>query len=158
EVACHLQLVAAADSYPLDPRDGRLPDLAQTIVHVLERAEPFPIFARVADELRAPRLEVRADAEGAARAPDYAGTHRIVPARVLARPRDLAEHAEVERVQNFGPVEGDRRPRRLLRVDDPLEAELVGRKRPRRVRLRHARTRTVRTLEPSSPFRRPTGA
>src|SRR5207302_185344 len=59
----------------------------------------------------------------------------VVPGGVLARARDLPEHPEVERVQHLWPVERDRRPRRRLLVDDRLEAELLGRARPRMRRL-----------------------
>ena len=67
EVARHLQLVAAADGDPVDPRDRRLADLAQPVVHVLERAEPLPVLARVAEQVLVPRAQVGADAEGATR-------------------------------------------------------------------------------------------
>src|SRR6185437_9819824 len=66
EVAGHLELVAAADRDPLNPRESRLADLAQAVMHVLEGAEPLPVLARLPDELGAPRLQVGADAEGAA--------------------------------------------------------------------------------------------
>ena len=66
EVARHLQLVPAADRDPVDARDRRLADLAQPIVHVLERAEPLPVLARVAEQLLVPRAQVGADAERAA--------------------------------------------------------------------------------------------
>ena len=49
EVARHLQLVAAADRDALHARDRRLADLAQPVVHVLERAEPLPVLAGVAE-------------------------------------------------------------------------------------------------------------
>ena len=38
-----------------DAHDRRLPDLAQPVVHVLERAEPLPVLARVAEQVLAPR-------------------------------------------------------------------------------------------------------
>src|SRR5262249_52459058 len=49
EVARHLQLVAAADADPVDPRDRRLADLPETVVRILERAEPLPVLGRLAD-------------------------------------------------------------------------------------------------------------
>jgi hypothetical protein len=66
QVARHLQLVAAADAIPLTAR-RRLADLAQPVVHVLEGAEPLPVLARVVEQVGAPRLQVGADAERAAR-------------------------------------------------------------------------------------------
>src|ERR1043166_8528018 len=126
EVARHLQLVAAADRDPVDPRHRRLADLAQPVVHVLEGAEPLPVLGRVAEVAVRPLAQVRADAEGAPRPRHDHDADRVVPRRVLTGTSDLAEHLEVEGVQDLGPVEGDRRPRRRLLVDDPLEAELVG--------------------------------
>ena len=70
EVARHLQLVAAADRDPVDARDRRLADLAQSVVHVLERAEPLPVLARVPEVVLVPRAEVGADAERPAGAGD----------------------------------------------------------------------------------------
>jgi hypothetical protein len=93
-------------------------------VHVLERAEPLPVLARIVDELRAPAPQIRADAERAALAGDDDDADRVVPAGVLARARDLAEHPEVERVENLRPVQRDRRAVPVLLVADPLEAEL----------------------------------
>ena len=112
EIAGHLQLVAAADRDALNPRDRRLADLAQPVVHVLERAEPLPVEARVVEQLGAPALQVGADAERAALAGDDDDADVVVPARVLARARELAQHLEVERVQHLRPVERDRRARR----------------------------------------------
>ena len=63
EIAAHLQLVAAADRDALDARDRRLADLAQPVVHVLERAEPLPVVRAVVEQLGSPALEVGADAE-----------------------------------------------------------------------------------------------
>src|SRR4029453_5788598 len=51
---------------------------------------------------------------------------------------NLPQNPEGERVKHVRPVERDRRPRRILLVDDPLEAQLVRRQRPWRVRLGHA--------------------
>src|SRR5205085_5726914 len=98
-------------------RKRRLADLPQPVVHVLEGPEPLPVLAGIADELLAPGLEVCTDAEGAARSRDDDDADGVVPARVLARARKLAQHPEVERVQDFGPVEANRRARWLLRVD-----------------------------------------
>ena len=126
EVARHLQLVAAADGDPVDPRDRRLADLAQPVVHVLEGAEPLPVLARVSEQVLVPRAQIRADTEGTTRAGDDHSSNVVVPRRVLARPRDLPEHLEVERVQNVWPVQPDRCARRGLLVDDRLEPELGG--------------------------------
>src|SRR3712207_7101312 len=52
----------------VDPGQRRLADLPEAVVHVLERAEPFPVLARLVEELLSPRPEVRPDAERAARA------------------------------------------------------------------------------------------
>src|SRR4029079_4640544 len=74
----------------------------------------------------------------AGRAPgsgDHDHADRVVPRSVFARARELAQHPEVEGVQDLRPVESDRGARRRLLVDDPLEAELLRRERPRRVRL-----------------------
>src|SRR5206468_2351371 len=101
--------------------------------------EPLPVLARVVEQVGAPGLEVGADAERAARARHDHYADLVVPARVLAGARDLAKHAEIERVQHLGPVQRDRRPGRRLLVDDPLETELVGRDRRRRVRFGHGR-------------------
>ena len=131
EVARHLQLVAAAHGDPVDARERRLADLAQPVVHVLERAEPLPVLARIAEVVRSPRLEVRADAEGAARPGHDDDADVVVPRRVLTRAGELAEHLEIEGVEDVRPVERDRRARGRLLVDDRLEAELVGTQRPR---------------------------
>ena len=66
----------------------------------------------------------------AAKCEEWGLVNRVVP------PGEL--DAEVERVQHLRAVELDRRPRGRLLVDDPLEAELVGREWARGVRLRHA--------------------
>jgi len=49
EIATHLQLVAPADRDALNACDRRLPDLTQTVVHVLERAEPLPVETRIVE-------------------------------------------------------------------------------------------------------------
>ena len=92
---------------------------------VLERPEPLPVLAGLAQVVAAPGLEVGADAEGAARARDDDDADRVVPGGVLRRARELPQHAEVEGVQHLGAVERDRGARRRLLVDDRLEAELV---------------------------------
>src|ERR671919_3132811 len=104
-------------------------------MRVLERAEPLPVFTGIAEVLLRPRLEVRADAERAPGAGEHDDAEVVVPGGVLARARELPQHLKVERVQNLGTVERDRRPRRLLLVQDLLEAELarVARSRPRRL-------------------------
>ena len=66
KVARHLQLVPAADGDAVDTRDGRLPDLAQPVVHVLEGPEPLPVLARVPEVVVGPRAQIGADTEGAA--------------------------------------------------------------------------------------------
>jgi hypothetical protein len=126
EVARHLQLVAAADRDPVDPRDRRLPELAHPVVHVLERPEPLPVLLRPPDERVLPRAQVGADAEGAALARDDHDADVVVPRRVLAGARDLAQHPEVECVQDVRAVEPDGRARRRLLVDDRLEPQLCG--------------------------------
>ena len=143
----HLELVAAADGDPVDARERRLADLAQPVVHVLEGAEPLPVLLRVAEQVGAPRLQVGADAEGAAGAGDDHDADLVVPGGVLAGPRDLAQHLEVEGVEDLGPVEPDRRARRLLLVDDPLEPELLGRERARLGGLRHSCLLDVREVD-----------
>src|SRR5262249_36442933 len=90
---------------------------------------------RVAEQVVAPRAQVGADAERTPGTGDDEHTDLVVPRDVLARTRDLAQHAEVERVQDVRPVERDRRARRALTVDDRLEAELVRAARPGRRRL-----------------------
>ena len=100
EVARHLQLVAAADADPVDARERRLADLAQPVVRILERAEPLPVLVRLPKVLLGPRAQVGADAERAARARQDDDTDFVVPRRVLARARELAQHLEVERVQD----------------------------------------------------------
>src|SRR5919201_190439 len=139
EVARHLELVTAADADAVDAGDGGLADLAEPVVSVLERAEPLPVLVRLAEVLVGPGPEVRADAEGAvAGAGEHDDAQLVVPRRVLGCVRELPQHLEVEGVQAFRPVERDRRPPRILLVDDPLEAEL-GRVTRRRVRrLGHA--------------------
>ncbi len=102
---------------------------------VLERPEPLPVLGRLAQVVVGPRLEVGADAEGAPGSRQDDDADLVVPGSVLAGARELAQHLEVEGVQDLGPVERDRRARRRLLVDDPLEAELVRRKRPRSVGL-----------------------
>ena len=137
EVARHLQLVAAADRDPVHARDGRLADLAQPVVHVLEGAEPLPVLLRVPEQVLAPGAQVGADAERAAGARDDDDADLVVPGGVLEGARELAQHAEVERVQHLRPVQRHRRPRLRLLVDDPLEAELLRRERARLVGLGH---------------------
>ena len=66
QVAGHLELVAAADRDPVDPSDGRLADLAQPVVGVLERAEPLPVLGRLVEVVLGPGAEIGADAEGSA--------------------------------------------------------------------------------------------
>ena len=138
EVARHLQLVAAADRDPVHARDRRLADLAQPVVHVLERAEPLPVLARVAEQVLAPGAQVGADAERAAGSGDDDRADVVVPRRVLARARDLAQHPEVEGVQDVRAVQADRRARRRLLVDDRLEPELGRIERARMRRLGHS--------------------
>ena len=99
EVAGHLELVAAADADAVDARERRLADPAQPVVGVLEGAEPLPVALRVAEVLRRPLLEVGADAEGASGAREHDDADLVVPGRVLARPRELAQHLEVEGVE-----------------------------------------------------------
>ena len=124
EVACHLELVAAAHADPVDARQGRLADLAKAVVGVLEGAEPLPVLAGLPQVVLRPGLQVGADAE----CPPGAGQHDdadlIVPGRVLACPRELPQELEVERVQHLRAVQRDRRPGRRLLVDDLLETEL----------------------------------
>ncbi len=138
KVARHLQLVAAADADPVDPRHRRLPDLAQPVVCVLERAEPLPILARVAEVVGRPRLQVRAHAERATCAGQDDDADLVVPGSVLRRPRQLAQHLEVEGVQHLRPVERDRRAVTGLLVPDALEPELGRVDRERRVGFAHA--------------------
>src|SRR5687768_2938382 len=126
QVTRHLKLVAAAHAHPVDASERRLADLAQPVVRVLERSEPLPVLVGLAEVVVGPGLEVGADAER----PSLAGQHHdadlVVPRCVLARARELAQHLEVEGVQALRPVEGDRRARVRLLVDDALEAELGG--------------------------------
>src|SRR5207247_10766142 len=138
EIACHLQLVPAADADPVDARDRRLADLEQRVVYTLERAEPLPVLLRVTEELLAPRAQIGPDAERPPGAGDDEHADLVVPRDVLARTRELAEHPEVERVQDVRTVEGDRGAGRRLLVDDRLEAELV---RPTRGRARLSQLR-----------------
>src|SRR4029079_15917494 len=138
EVARHLQLVAAADADAVDADERRLADLPQAVVHVLEGTEPLPVLAGLAEVVLAPRLEVGADAKRAAGAGDDDDPDLVVPGGVLAGARDLAQHPKIERVQDLGPVERDRRPRRRLLVDDRLEAESSGIAGRRAVRLAHS--------------------
>ena len=79
EVAGHLQLVPAADRHAVDAGDGRLADLSQPVVHVLEGAEPLPVAGRVAQVVVAPGAQVGADAECAPRARDDDGADLVVP-------------------------------------------------------------------------------
>ena len=109
---------------PLIRAIGRLAELTKPVVHVLERPEPLPVLARLVEERLVPARQVGADAERATRAGDDDGADLVVPGGVLGGPRDLAEHPEVERVENLGTVQPDGRARRRLLVDDPLEAEL----------------------------------
>src|SRR4029453_14137092 len=131
EVAGHLEFVAAADGDPVDARDGRLADLPQSVVRVLEGTEPLPVLGRLVEVVLGPRAEVGAHAERAPRACEHDDANLVVPRRVLAGPRARAEHLEIEGVQDLRAVEGDRRPWRRLVVKDLLEAELVGRDRLR---------------------------
>ena len=138
EVARHLQLVAAAHGDPVDPGDRRLAELAQPVVHVLEGAEPLPVLLRLADERLVPGAQVGADAERAAL--PVTTTTRISSSHEAssAGARDLAQHPEVERVEDVRAVEPDRRPWRRLLVDDRLEAELGRVDRARVARLAHS--------------------
>ena len=146
EVARHLQLVAAADGDPVHAGERRLADLPQPVVHVHERAEPLPVLLRVAEQVLAPGAQVGSDAEGPAAAGDDDDTDLVVPGRVLEGARQLAQHPEVERVQDLRPVQGHGRARVVLLVDDPLEAELLGRERAGLVRLGHAAISTKATV------------
>ena len=146
QVAGHLKLVPAADRYPVDPRDGRLADLADAVVSVLERSEPLPVLVRPAEVVLVPGAKIRADAE---RAPGPRHDHDpdlVVPGRVLAGTRELPQHPEVEGVQDLRPVEPDRGAWRRLLVDDRLEAELRRIDRTRVGRLRHS-TETKLTVK-----------
>src|SRR5207244_7599508 len=98
-----------------------------------------PLYPRAAQQVRVPRLQAGYDPEPPPGSRDDDDLDLVIPGRVLAGPRDLAQHPEVEGVQHLGPVERDRRPRRRLLVDDPLEPELFGRDWPRRVGLGHGR-------------------
>jgi hypothetical protein len=71
-------------------------------VGVLERAEPLPVATRVAEILGGPLLEIGSDAEGAARTGENDDADLVVPRCVLARPGELPEQAEVERVEPLG--------------------------------------------------------
>ncbi len=124
EVTGHLELVAAADTDPVDPREGWLADLPEPVVRVLEGAEPLPVLARLPEVVLRPRLQVGADAERAPGAGQDDHSDLVVPGGVLARTRQLPQQLEIERVQHLRTVQGDRRPRRRLLVDDLLEAEL----------------------------------
>ena len=124
QVARHLELVAAADADAVDARDRRLSDLAEAVVGILERAEPLPVLARACRGSRACQLLRSAPTQNARPPGHDEDPDGVVPRRVLGGPRDLAQHAEVERVQHLGPVQRDRRAGRLLGVDDRLEAEL----------------------------------
>src|SRR6266511_1509666 len=117
QVARHLQLVAAADRDPVDAGEGRLVEV-----------------------VLGPRAEVGADAECPAGPREDDDAELVVPGSVLARARELPEHLEVERVQDLGPVERDRRARWGFLVDDLLEAELVRRDRARAGGLAHWRS------------------
>src|SRR4029453_7142780 len=87
EVAGHLELVSAADRDPVDPSDGRLADLAEPVVGVLEGAEPLPVLGWLAEIVLGPRAEIGADAERAPRAGEHDDSNLVVPRRVLAGPR-----------------------------------------------------------------------
>ena len=141
EVARHLQLVAAADADPVDPRDGQLADLPQPVVCVLEGPEPLPVLVRLTDVPLAPLLQVGADAEGAAGSGEDHDANVVVPGCVLGSPCELAQRLEVERVQDLRAVEAHGRARRILLVDDPLEAEVRGVNGGRTRRLRHNSTK-----------------
>src|SRR5262249_13686474 len=107
------------------------------VVHVLERAEPLPVLAGLAEIVGPPGAEIGPDAEGTTGAGDDHDPDLVVPRGVLDGPRDLAEHLEVERIEDAGPVETDRRARRRLLVHDRLEVELSGVRGPRMGGLRH---------------------
>src|SRR5262249_10812185 len=102
----------------VDARDRRLPDLEQRLVHPLERAEPLPVLLRVAEQVVGPGTEIGADAERATRTGHHEHADGVVPRDVLTRASKLAQHAEVEGVQDLGAVERDRRAWRRLLVDD----------------------------------------
>ncbi len=140
QVARHLQLVAAADRDPVDAGERRLADLTQPVVRVLEGPEPLPVLGRLVEVVLGPRAEVGADAECPAGPREDDDAELVVPGSVLARARELPEHLEVERVQDLGPVERDRRARWGFLVDDLLEAELVRRDRARAGGLAHWRS------------------
>jgi len=143
QVARHLQLVAAAHRDAVDARERRLAELAEPVVRILERAEPFPVFTRIAEVVLRPRFQIGAHAERAPRAGEDDDANLVVPRRVLGGAGQLAQQPEVERVQHLGTVEGDRRARRRLLVHDRLEAELLRRARSRMRRLSQ-RSRTSR--------------
>src|SRR5439155_442498 len=82
----HLQLVAAPDRDPVDPRDRRLPDLAQPVVGILERSEPLPVLSRFVEVVLRPGAEVRAHTEGAAGPGQHHDPDLVVPRGVLAGP------------------------------------------------------------------------
>ena len=103
QVARHLQLVAAADRDPVHAGERRLADLAQAVVHVLERAEPLPVLLRVAEQVLAPRAQVGADAERAPVARDDDDADLVVPRRVLEA-RARARAASGSRTRSAPPA------------------------------------------------------
>src|SRR5205085_9292252 len=97
EVARHLQLVATPDTDAVDPSDRRLADLAQSVVHVLEGAEPLPVLARIAEVAVSPLAEIGPYAERPPGPSDDDHEDLVVPRGILRGPRDLAQRPEVER-------------------------------------------------------------
>ena len=81
--------------------------------------------------------QIGPDAERPAGAGDDDDADLVVPGRVLERPRELTQHPEVERVQDVGAVEPDRRAGGRLLVDDRLEGVVGGIARTRVRRLAH---------------------
>ena len=112
---------------PLIRASVGLPMRRIAVTPVVHRAEPLPVLALVADEaVLGPRAQVRADAERTAGAGQHDDADVVVVGGVLAGAGELPEHRPVEGVQDLRPVEGDRRARRRLLVQDRLEAELLG--------------------------------
>ncbi len=95
---------------PFKPRDGRLPDIAEPVVRLDERAHPFPVIPWILKEVLALLAQVRARAEGALPRPgEDEHRHTVIERCVLKGAAHLGEGLIVERIEHVGPVDRHRR-------------------------------------------------
>ena len=123
QIAAQVELVAAADDDPVEPRHRRFAQVAQALVDFDELAHPLPVVARPFEELLLV-VQVGAGAEGAiAGAGQHQHADEVIPAGILEGEIELGQHGPVDGIEHVRAVQDDRRPSGRLAVADGLERE-----------------------------------